>query len=141
MRAILQNGLILSRTLQLFVLGISCFLGFLSLRVYIPIAVGLFVVIESFNHFLKLQPRLNSLNMAAAELQALVIWWGGLSLTERRKTKNKNYLVDVAENALESVAAAYNVSLPIRRDHVQYAVGEAASDIPLGGKQKLTQGS
>jgi len=117
-RSILQTVWFCCRSLQVAIALLAVVLGFLGLRLYIPVAVAAFTVIELVNNFFKVQPRLSAMNMAAAELQQVIIWWGGLSLQDRRKANSKSRLVDVSENALELEIGAYCAAFPKRHEHI-----------------------
>lgn len=86
--------LVLSSTLT------SGVLAFLGLKEYIPIAAAFASTAQSLGSHENLHDRLTASNGALSELQALLVWYKGLSMVERRLAHNKSHLVDVTETAL-----------------------------------------
>lgn len=74
---------------------------------WIPIAVALSSVLNSFFHYEGLQNRLTTLNSAITDIQSLHFQWQACGVVEKRMRSIKNLLVEVTENAYIREAAAY----------------------------------
>jgi len=82
-------------------------LGAIKFKEWIPVAVALTSVFNSFLVHETLTARLATVNAAVQDLTMLVTYWTSLGVVEKRTRSVKRFLVEVAENAVMREAAAY----------------------------------
>eukprot|EP00397_Hematodinium_sp_SG-2012_P004823 GEMP01004837.1.p1 GENE.GEMP01004837.1~~GEMP01004837.1.p1 ORF type:complete len:961 (-),score=203.55 GEMP01004837.1:905-3787(-) len=90
-------------------------LGLINLRAWIPVAVAFVSVMDAVLQFEQTSSRLLGTNNALTHLKNLRLWWQSLSMVERRMLGNKTYLVESAEDAIESATTAWTQGMISRR--------------------------
>lgn len=64
-------------------------------------------VVGMIIQYLALQPRLTSTNMGIRDLRSIAIWWGSLSVVDRRTRASRTKAVSVVEEAIIRISTAW----------------------------------
>jgi len=82
----------------------SSSLSVFGLTVFIPAMLALSGALTSWNSYKQNEQRLLQKNIATGNLHALLLWWDGLTMIEKRVPTNKNTLVYQAESSIMAQA-------------------------------------